>query len=473
VHVHAGVGRLLEIVRALRTGRPVLSRRRLALLSSWIGAVSLGAAHCGSPTAPIESTPLPLSLFLYGTVVLTNVGQTSQFTVTTNAGASVTSGLTWQTGAANVATVSATGLVTATGSGKTTVTATAGGAKGTVSVSVVQLATATTTIRACQTITAPGSYVLNSDLPPSGTGECLQLVGVSAVQVDCHGHAVSGLFLSNANTVTISNCVVTGGQSAAGYYPPVVVESGNTVTITNCVVTATALNGIYLADGMNNQVLQSTITGGYPGGPASVGADDGIVIVYETGDIIQGNTISNVFDAGIEGGDTVRNTTLASNTITNAGASGIGTYWCTNWTNNVVRLNNVSQAGVMFYGEYKTDPTKCGPGAPSANFTGNSFIGNQFRSPTVGTVPLVLQGMVAIFAAGTPVSGNLIQGNDFGTQGCALVVPTQGFTDGGGNICATTTVTASAMVRAHARAAAHPARTSSMPGSPRFLEPPG
>ena len=444
LRVHAGLG------------------RRLGLLSVWISAASLGAAHCGSPTAPAQSTPLPL--LLSGTVVLTSVGQTSQLTVTTNAGASVTSGLTWQTSTANVATVSVTGLVTATGFGATTVTATAAGAKGTLSLSVVQVGTATTTISACQAITAPGSYVLSSDLPPAGTGTCLQLVGVSAVQLDCRGHAVSGVLVSNANTVTISNCVVTGREN---YYLAVVIDSGNTVTVTNCVVTASALNGIYLADGTNNRVLQTTITGGYPGGPASVGADDGIVLTYETGDTIEGNTISNVFDAGIEGADTVANTTIASNTITNTGANGIGTYWCTNWTNNVVRNNNVSQSGVMFYGEYKTDPTKCGAGAPSASFTGNSIIGNRFRNPTVGTVPLVLQGMVAKFVAGTPVSGNLIQGNDFGTQGCALVSPLQGFIDGGGNICAPPSVTASAMVRAHGGSEAYLASASSMPGPGR------
>jgi parallel beta-helix repeat protein len=247
----------------------------------------------------------------------------------------------------------------------------------------------------------------------------------------------------------------------------VFIGSGNTVTVTNCVVTASAINGMNLSDGTNNRILQSTITGGYPGGPASVGADDGIVLVYETGDTIQGNTISNFFDAGIEGADTVANTTFASNTITNTGANGIGTYWCTNWTNNVVRLNNVSQSGVMFYADYQTDPTKCGAGPPSANFTGNSFIGNRFRSPVQGTVPVVFQGMVATFGAGVPVSGNLIQGNDFGTQGCPLVSPVPGFIDGGGNICATPSVTASAMVRAHGGPWAHLASAFTMQGIKR------
>jgi parallel beta-helix repeat protein len=462
--VHSGLGRLWEIVRGLGMGRSVLSRHRLALL--WISAISLGAAHCGSPTAPVESTPLPL--LVYGTVVLTSVGQTSQLTVTTNAGASVTSGLTWQTSTANVATVSVTGLVTATGFGATTVTATAAGAKGTLSLSVVQVGTATTTISACQAITAPGSYVLNSDLQPAGRSRCLTVVGVSAVQLDCRGHAVSGVFLSHANTVTITNCVITGGENAGDL--PVIIDNGNTVTVTNCIMTASATDAVYLDDGINNRVLQSTITGGYPGGPASVGADDGIVLVDETGDTIQGNTISNVFDAGIEGADTVANTTIASNTITNTGANGIGTYWCTNWTHNVVRLNNVSQSGVMFYADYQVDATKCGAGAPSASFTGNSIIGNRFRNPTVGTVPLVLQGMVAKFVAGTPVSGNLIQGNDFGTQGCPLLSPAQGFIDGGGNICATTTVTASAMVRAHGGSHGHLAGASTVPGNTWFLE---
>ena len=121
----AAFRRLLELVQGFRLERSALSRSRLALLSVWISAASLGAAHCGSPTAPAQSTPLPL--LLSGTLVLTSVGQTSQLTVTTNAGTPVTSGVTWQTSTASVATVSVTGLVTAAGFGTTTVTATAAG----------------------------------------------------------------------------------------------------------------------------------------------------------------------------------------------------------------------------------------------------------------------------------------------------------------------------------------------------------
>src|SRR5579864_2327763 len=56
----------------IATSQRSLSRHRVAWLSVWISAASLGAAHCGSPTAPVESTPLPL--LLHGTVVLTSLG---------------------------------------------------------------------------------------------------------------------------------------------------------------------------------------------------------------------------------------------------------------------------------------------------------------------------------------------------------------------------------------------------------------
>jgi len=237
-------------------------------------------------------------------------------------------------------------------------------------------------------------------------------------------------------------------MAAGGYYFPLEVIGGNTVTVTNCNVTTAVGSGIVLQNGTNNQVLQSTITGGYDGGSTDVGADDGIVLEYETGDTIQGNTISNVYDAGIEGADTVANTTLASNTITNVGAAGIGTYWCTSWTNNMIRLNNVSRAPVMFDATYSNDPGKCGPSGPAANFTGNSFIGNRVRSPAQGTFPSIFsQGMYVFLSAGTPVSGNLIQGNDFGTQECPTLSPPQGFIDGGGNICAASAGLASAGLR--------------------------
>src|ERR1019366_8509568 len=100
-------------------------------------------------------------------------------------------------------------------------------------------------------------------------------------------------------------------------------------------------------------ILQNTLSGGYDGSGANVGTDDGILLKNETGDTVQGNTINRFYDAGIEGVDAVTRTTLAANTITNVGVAGIGAYWCTNWTSNVIQANNVSQAPHMFLAHYE------------------------------------------------------------------------------------------------------------------------
>ncbi len=234
----------------------------------------------------------------------------------------------------------------------------------------------TTTISACQTIQKSGPYVLGNDLSQTG-GSCLQLVSVGAVQLDCRGHTVSGLSLNTVNTITISNCWVTGtvtmtnaanvtvtnGTLAAG----LVVTSGTSVIVQSTTITApqlpvTVTNGtnvqllqdtiksgsgpeaILLSHGSNNQVLQTTITGGYDDGPAEDGTDDGIMLTNETGDTIMGDTISGFFDTAVEGIGFVSNVTVASNAFSSIGTAALGAYYCTNWTNNVIRGNVVRQA---------------------------------------------------------------------------------------------------------------------------------
>ena len=438
----------------------------------WWAAISLVVAHlvssCASPTTP-TTTPVPTAaiLTISGNALLSGVGQTSQLTATASAGVVVSSGLEWQTGAVSVATVSASGLVTATGSGTTTITATTTAplAGGHVTVFVGQPGAPTTTISACQTIQKSGPYVMGNDLSQTG-GSCLQLVSVGAVQLDCRGHTVSGLSLSTVNTITISNCSVTGtvtmtnaanvtvtnGTLAAG----LVVTSGTSVVVQSTTITATQLpvtvtNGtnvqllqdtiksgsgpeaILLSHGSNNQVLQTTITGGYDDGPAEDGTDDGILLTNETGDTIMGDTISGFFDTAVEGIGFVSNVTVASNAFSNIGTAALGAYYCTNWTNNVIRGNAVQQAPSLLLVE---DEGGAFCTTPPPVFSGNQFIGNQFRSPITGVQgsPGAAPRMVVIFVPGT-ATGNLIQNNDFGTNDGPLLEPLTAFTDGGGNIC--------------------------------------
>ncbi|HEY6357967.1 MAG TPA: hypothetical protein VIX35_06960 [Vicinamibacterales bacterium] len=75
-----------------------------------------------------------------------------------------------------------------------------------------------------------------------------------------------------------------------------------------------------------------------------------------------------------------------------------------------------------------------------ATFSGNQVVANVFRDFVTGTLPpgYVFPVMTVTFATnggGGSVSGNLIQGNDFGTQAGPALTPLLGFIDGGGNIC--------------------------------------
>jgi hypothetical protein len=455
----------------LRTGGESISAGIRGLLALLAVVAALGLAECSSPQATTPSpspspTPTPtLTLTIIGTSVL-SVGLTSQL-VATYGGlppTPVSAPVSWQSAVPSVATVTPAGVVTATAVGTATVTATAAGATGSVTIKVEAPGTGTTVLTTCGSV-APGSYTLSGDLPPAG-GSCLLISNVSGVQLDCRGHTVSALLIANASAVTISNCSVptsvtvitattvtvtnssfaglaarnvvsltaTNSVFSAPVYP-VQVTNGTNVLLSHDTVTSAGGGGaVTLQNGFNNQVTHTSIAGGYDGSNVAVGTDDGILLLDEIGDVIQDNTISNVYDMGIEGVGIVQNVTLANNTFSNMGVAGMGSYWCTSWSGDVLRGNTVSMAPWLVLVLYQAG-SNCGSTTPPALFTGNQFIANVFRNPapgwggSVSRVPrlsIVMPGMVSF---------NLLQGNDFGTSDGPNLSPLGGFTDGGGNIC--------------------------------------
>jgi hypothetical protein len=333
----------------------------------------------------------------------------------------VTSAVTWQSKSPQVATVSATGLLTATGLGTATVTASTATATGSATI-VVASGNTVTTISACRLVTAPGQYLLSADLPTPSFGGCLQFSSLAGAQLDCGGHVVAAIAIDNTNTMTVRNCAINGNLTMSNVHA---------VIVTNC----TFKNGtITLQNGTNNSVRQTTMTGGYDGSLARTGLDDGIVLTNETGDDIESNTISGFFDAGVEGIGVVANATVANNTFSNLGLTGVGAYWCTNWTGNVIRGNSVSMAAELVYVFYNTG-TLCGTTTAPPAFSGNQFVGNVFRNPMQGAIgppgasPRMFVSMIG------PVGGNLVQSNDFGPNDGPRLDPLSGFIDGGGNIC--------------------------------------
>lgn len=451
-----------------------LSSRRAALSAALLFAAVSCASQTGPSSPPGSSAPGVLTIT--GMAVLTGVGQTSQLAATETGSGSVPTAITWQSSDIAVATVVGTGLVTATGLGTATITASSGQARGTFSVFVVPAVLPQLTVSACRSITSSGAFVLQTDL--SGVASCLTIQNVAAVKLDCAGHSAPGVTLTGVNTVTVANCtlnnVVITNSSA-------VILTGNTIRATAATPIALAIHGgfgnqvvqntlaaggpaptilvnlgsmndlvqqnivgggdgasaaVDLAGGSGHQITGNTITSGYDGGPNDIGADDGVILENESGDVIQGNVIRNFFDAAIEGVDAVTTTTIADNTISAIGTAAIASYWCTAWTDNTIRENSVASAPTLVKAFYNTNAALCGTSSPPpASFTGVKIIGNHFQNPIVGTSGVPIGAGIFIDFPSGAVAGNLIAGNDFGTSPCPFLQPSAAFTDGGGNVC--------------------------------------
>jgi len=198
--------------------------------------------------------------------------------------------------------------------------------------------------------------------------------------------------------------------------------------------------------------LNNVLDGRYHGGAELFATDDAIVLWDEDHDLVEGNTIANVFDAAIEGVHGVTNTIISHNTISNAGVdgAGIGAYFCTKWISNVVGGNVVTASARLFAFVNTTDMDHPCPD-DHQEFSNNHLVDNIFRSPS--SPPDSIAATAVFDCPPTPtatgvcspssvpipaslVSGNLIQGNDFGMSG-VQISPTNGFTNGGSNVCGT------------------------------------
>src|SRR5262249_28286605 len=109
--------------------------------------------------------------------------------------------------------------------------------------------------------------------------------------------------------------------------------------------------GICSIFGDHNQFLRNHIDGKwneqFP--VLRLGADDGIVLNAEHDDLVYGNVIQNVWDAGIETAGLISNTVMQSNQIQNAALAGIAAYYDTGWDNNIVSNNQITKTFVSIY----------------------------------------------------------------------------------------------------------------------------
>ena len=323
----------------------------------------------------------------------------------------------------------------------------------------------------CGSLQSNTAYTLKTDLS-SSSATCLLIQSATSVQLDCQQHVVPNISVINGSGVTLRNCTVTGVVSITTSHNVdltmstvsggVIVGTSTSVLIDHSTISAPinatiavqivagtndqlqqdtiSLSGnggfeaVYLAAGTGNEVLQSTVTGTYAETFAQAGPDDGILLDGESGDTIRGNIINGFWDTAVEGIDTIANTSINDNTMSKIGTAAIGSYWCTNWTNNTVQSNTVSEAPRLIFIYYETGTPQCGGSFPPPVFAGNQFVSNTLQDVIPGLGFVNIPKMSVVFASGH-VENNVLQGNNFGTYDGPFLSPLSGFTDGGGNIC--------------------------------------
>jgi hypothetical protein len=298
-------------------------------------------------------------------------------------------------------------------------------------------------------------------------GVCIS-IQANNVQIDCAQHTITSVSLGNVDSVLIENCTVINTLVSGGVVSNVTVtksvlmngwksSSSQRLTITNNHTSGAGLivqNGssslitdnlfdhldpeafyaVDLTNGSSNQVARNRIDGGYDGGGGQTGLDDGVILIDEANDSVQNNTILNVYDAAIEGIDSVQGTRITGNTIANAGVDGIASYWCTAWRGNTVSTNDISRSPVMMEIYYQTG-SPCSKVATAGGFSSNQITDNRFRSGAPsGQIPHAMSIVLNTLDPSLIVN-NLIRGNDFGGAPGPVLVPQAGFVDGGGNLC--------------------------------------
>ena len=261
-------------------------------------------------------------------------------------------------------------------------------------------------LTSCTTITSPGHYVLQNDIVgnydrlTNPYGHCLRIMNSHDVDVDCKGHKILaangiGFLISNVNNFNVKNCdIQTGvgfienssyGNFAQNNFGEVIsntlysftVNSGaHHIVIANNRFSATVQLMLSNYNVVSRNTVQSPVTGtgrtisacvlsdfgfgnvidsntidGRAKGSISVdlgGADDGIILQEETQTIVSNNSITNVWDTGIEWLGLVNQSKITGNVISNSSFSGIGGWYWMGLSNSNISFNTISNSLYMF-----------------------------------------------------------------------------------------------------------------------------
>jgi len=213
--------------------------------------------------------------------------------------------------------------------------------------------------------------------------------------------------------------------------------------------------------GSSNHIVGNVMDGKWAGS-GQTETDDGVVITDESGDTVSGNTISNVFDCGIETLGMIANATISNNDITRAGFCGIGGWYWNSLRASTISGNVASDVPRLFYffrifglrpagfdGQHEL------PADAAVYFSDNVFDGNRLVNPSVvGSWSSILRiynqldytgsissapGERAPGSSDFVLTNNTFRNNDFGHAAMAPnfgapIVPGL-VIDGGRNIC--------------------------------------
>lgn len=393
-----------------------------------------------------------------------------------------------------------------------------------------------TTISACQDITQPGSYTVTSDLTAPATFSngvgCINILNVSNVSVDCAGHTITApmpVTITNAHQFSVAHCALNAVANDIGEATGVEFINSDTGTFdSNSFVTTpgsiafinvdqtshltfsnNSIAGVFeqggssynivtnnqfstttgtspvaaieILWGTNNQIIGNTINGSWDSqyannAPSQVGASDGIMLDYESGDTIANNYIFYVGDNGVEVWGMLAYSTISGNTFGHIGGPAVGGYSFMNMLGNTISNNTATETGNLFsfyrlYGlQAAPIPTmqQLGTGS-SVQFSNNVFSNNTWSNPFYMPTPFTGQAaylpvynylnyqfgnpspglsssynVTDILPSQFSISNNTFTNNSFGhsvpgPDFGGMTVEAGMIVDGGGNVCLTPT----------------------------------
>ena len=343
-------------------------------------------------------------------------------------------------------------------------------------------------IDSCRTISTAGEYSLSGDLTNTKSEPCIKIQNVSNVSLDCQNHTITsknenyGIYIKGDSDFKLNNCKLAssvnipvetsaqhmlrienskrgelqnstiGGNFAtisgssfvtirnSTFNNQLNVYKSNNVTIRDSNF-SNGSDNITLQEGSNNSVISNFIDGKsdgvFRGFEGSIGADDGIVIKDESGDLIQGNTLKNFFDCAIENVGYMFDAKIIGNTASNTGVCFLGGWYWSSVKGIIVKDNVVSNMPNLFYffRQYSLKPTE-----QYVYFQNNTFENNKLSSPKLDTSFLMASRFVfdgsAVPLQNHILGNNVLRNNDFTKLvGPLRLAPANIVIDGGGNIC--------------------------------------